>query len=420
MKPKPYNGYQSFQYLEPEIDYKPFRLARQVGRVEPYIYPVTPEQEAEVQRLLEENIVFSLHDHTFVTPEDVSQIFEYNRLGRNWTGYEGLSVSGLDVVVENFMDGTAMITSRAGWKWTDVIHDIGIRFSDFVHQDMVFVAQTLDDLYRAKREGKIALIPCLESATPIENELDRVDVLYGLGIRIMGITYSESNALGSGLREANDGGLTQFGRQVVRRMNKLGMTIDTSHCGDKTTLDTIEASEKPTFITHAGARVMEHEPAQDRRRDPRLRRKGRGDRYRGRAAHHADREASPPLDRIVYGALRVCRQSGGHRSCRVRARHSVRRPCGAAPRFRRGALDQRGARQSAVRGSSLRQRSGEPGRSLPQRDPLAGGARLQSRRDRQGPGPQCFARAEGNVGALTPWAMGLVNFESRHRSPGLG
>jgi len=191
-----------------------------------------------------------------VTPEDITQIFEYNRLGRNWTGYEGLSVSGLDVVVENFMDGTAMITSRAGWKWTDVIHDIGIRFSDFAHQDLILVAGTLDDIYRAKREGKIALIPCLEAATPIENELDRVDVLYGLGIRIMGITYSESNALGSGLREANDGGLTQFGRQVVRRMNKLGMTIDTSHCGDKTTLDVIEASEKPTFITHVGARAL--------------------------------------------------------------------------------------------------------------------------------------------------------------------
>ncbi len=256
MKVKPYNGYQSFQYLEPGVDYQPFKLAKQIGRVEPYIYPVSEAQEAEVQRLLEEHIVFSLHDHTFVTPEDITQIFEYNRLGRNWTGYEGLSVSGLDVVVENFMDGTAMITSRAGWKWTDVIHDIGIRFSDFAHQDLILVAGTLEDIYRAKREGKIALIPCLEAATPIENELDRVDVLYGLGIRIMGITYSESNALGSGLREANDGGLTQFGRQVVRRMNKLGMTIDTSHCGDKTTLDVIEASEKPTFITHVGARAL--------------------------------------------------------------------------------------------------------------------------------------------------------------------
>jgi membrane dipeptidase len=231
-------------------------LAKQIGRVEPYVVPVTEEQEARAQALLAQNVIVSVHDHTFVTPDDVSEIFDYNRSGRNWTGYEGLAVSGMDIVVENFMDGTAMITSKAGWKWTDVIHDIGIRYSDFAHQEMILKAETIADLERAKPEGKIALISCLESATPVENEVDRVDVLYGLGIRIMGITYSESNGLGSGLREVNDGGLTQFGRQVVRRMNQLGMTIDTSHCGDKTAADTIEASEKPTMITHVGARAL--------------------------------------------------------------------------------------------------------------------------------------------------------------------
>lgn len=256
MKPKNYSGYQSFQYLEPGVDYPPFKLARQIGRVESYAVPVTEEQEARVQALLEQHLVVSVHDHTFVTPDDVTQIFDYNRSGRNWTGYEGLAVSGIDIVVENFMDGTAMITSKSGWKWTDIIHDLGIRYSDFAHQEMLIKAETLADLKRAKPEGKIALVSCIESATPVENEVDRVDVLYGLGVRIMGITYSESNGLGSGLREANDGGLTQFGRQVVRRMNQLGMTIDTSHCGDKTAADAIEASEKPTMITHVGARAL--------------------------------------------------------------------------------------------------------------------------------------------------------------------
>ncbi|HHV79432.1 MAG TPA: diguanylate cyclase [Firmicutes bacterium] len=256
MKTKAYKGYKSFQYLEPGVDYKPFKLAKEIGRVEPYVVPVTPEQERLAQELLEENIVVSLHDHSFVTPENVYEIFDYTRRGRQWTGYEGLSVSGIDVLFENFMDGTAMITSNAGWKWTDIIHDIGMRFSDFAHQDMLFRAEVYDDLLRAKAEGKIAVVATLEAATAIENEVDRVDVLYGLGIRCMGITYSESNALGSGLREANDGGLTQFGKQVVRRMNKLGMAIDTAHCGDKTALDVIEYSEKPVFISHVGARAL--------------------------------------------------------------------------------------------------------------------------------------------------------------------
>jgi membrane dipeptidase len=121
---------------------------------------------------------------------------------------------------------------------------------------MVIRVETTEDIRRAKQNGQIAFIPGLEAATPIENEVDRLDVLYGLGVRQSGIAYSETNTLGCGLREANDGGLTQFGRQAVRRMNKLGIAIDISHSGDQTSLDTIEVSEQPIFITHVGARAL--------------------------------------------------------------------------------------------------------------------------------------------------------------------
>jgi len=83
----------------------------------------------------------------------------------------------------------------------------------------------------------------------IENELDRIEILYGFGVRVMGIAYSESNALGSGLKEPRDGGLTSFGHRAVERMNKVGIAIDCSHCGDQTSLDAIEASTKPA-LTH--------------------------------------------------------------------------------------------------------------------------------------------------------------------------
>ncbi|WLD93055.1 dipeptidase [Alkalihalobacillus sp. AL-G] len=255
-KTKPYNGYKSFSYLEEGKDYKPYKLVPEIGRVEPFSYPVTDEQEDEVQQILDEDYIVSLHEHTFITPEDVGSIFEFRRQGRDWTGYEGLSVSGLDIVFENFMDGTAFITSNAGWKWNDVLHDLGIRYSDFAHQDLVIRAETMDDLYRAKKEGKVAFVTSLESSTQIENEVDRVDVLYGFGVRVMGIAYSEANALGCGLKEKNDGGLTVFGHKVVERMNKIGMTIDVSHSGDQTARDTIAASSKPIFITHVGARAL--------------------------------------------------------------------------------------------------------------------------------------------------------------------
>ncbi|WP_313801689.1 membrane dipeptidase [Cytobacillus sp.] len=253
---KMYDGYKSFQYLEAGVDYKEYKLSKENDRVAPYVYPVSADEEETVQEILEQDYIVSMHEHTFVMPENLQEFYEFRRQGRDWTGFEALSQSGLDVIFENFMDGTAMITSQAGWKWSDVIHDLGIRFSDIAHQDMVIKAERISDLYRAKKEGKIAFVGALESSTMIENELDRLDVLYGFGIRTMGIVYSEANQLGSGLREPNDGGLTVFGKQAVRRMNKLGITIDVSHAGDKTSLDTIEASEKPVTINHAGARAL--------------------------------------------------------------------------------------------------------------------------------------------------------------------
>ncbi len=256
MKTKRYNGHKSFQYLEAGVDYRPFALAAEFNRVEPYVVPVSDAEEHRAQRLLEEHLTISLHDHIMVVPEDPSEIFDYIREAHITTPYEGLAVSGLDAVFENFLDGIASITSKMGWKWTDVIHDVGMRYSDLAHQDLVVRAETVDDVIRARETGRVALIPCLEAATPIENELDRLDVLYGLGIRVMGITYSEGNALGAGLREPSDGGLTLFGRQAVERMNKLGIAIDVSHTGDRTAMEIIEHSEEPIFITHAGARAL--------------------------------------------------------------------------------------------------------------------------------------------------------------------
>lgn len=253
---KKYSGYKSFQYLEEGVDYVPFKLAKEVDRVPSPKVDVTAEQEARVQKLFEQNLAISLHDHAFIVPENVTQIWEYRRQGRDWTAYEGLAVSGLDAIFDAFMDGTAMITSKAGWKWDDVIWDLGMRLSDIAHQDLVVVATRAEHIRRAKANGQVALVIGLEAATMIENELDRLDVLYGLGVRLLGIVYSESNMLGTGLREARDGGLTQFGRQAVRRMNQLGIAIDTAHASDQTTLDTIEASEDPVFITHVGARAL--------------------------------------------------------------------------------------------------------------------------------------------------------------------
>ncbi|WP_040213420.1 dipeptidase [Clostridium polynesiense] len=251
-----YKGYKSYEYLDKNKDYKSFELSDELNRVEPYFIPLNEEQEKKVKRIIANHPVISLHDHPSITPKDVKELMDYEREGRECTAFEGLAHSAWDAVFDNMMDGTCVISSKAGWKWTDVIHDIGIRSCDIAHQDFLIKGSSVEDIYKAKAEGKVAWFISLESATMIENELDRIEILYGLGARMMGITYSESNSLGSGLKEKYDGGLTSFGAEAVERMNKIGMAIDVSHCGDVTAMDTIRTSKKPVFITHVGARSL--------------------------------------------------------------------------------------------------------------------------------------------------------------------
>jgi len=251
---KKYAGYRAFQYLQPGVDYKEVKLAKEINRVEPYVIQLSKTEEERVEEIIEKNILISLHDHPVVGPEDINQIFEYDRAGREFIAYEGLSISGLDAVFDNMMDGSGI--SKMAWKWSDIIHDLGMRLSDIAHQDFLTHCKKVDDITEAHKTGRVTIIFTLESLTPIENEVDRIDVLYGLGIRSIGITYTESNMLGSGGEEPKDGGLTDLGYDAVKRMNKIGVLIDVAHTGDQTALDTIEASDKPVIISHAGARAL--------------------------------------------------------------------------------------------------------------------------------------------------------------------
>ena len=251
-----YKPYSSYQYLEAGKDYKDIKWAKWdwAGR---HILELNDEQEAMYQEILAKHPYISLHDHPTFFPmemESVDDIFDAMRQGRQFCSYEALSYSNLDCVFDDMMDGVNIISSPAGWKWIDIIHDLGMRLCDLAHQDFLIQCKTVDDIFAAKKAGKIAWVPCIEGAACIENEVDRIDILYGLGVRQLGVTYSESNALGNGLKEDNDGGLTKFGRQCVERMNKVGMLIDVSHCGPKTAYDAVVASKKPIIATHVGAK----------------------------------------------------------------------------------------------------------------------------------------------------------------------
>ncbi|WP_026701951.1 dipeptidase [Salibacterium aidingense] len=257
---KQYDGYQSFNYLNSGTDYQSFSLSDKINRVPSYDLALTEDQEQSVNELFKKNSIISLRDHGFIVPEKREDIVPYCSQLHTFFHYEGLSYSGIDAMFENFMDGITITSSKNGLKWAEVIEMLGIRYADITKQRTVYIATTFEDIINAKELKKVALLPSLEAANILENELDRVDILYGLGIRCMGITYNEANTLGSGLVEKNDGGLTNFGRRVIERMNTLGMAIDISHCHDQTSLDVIECSQDPVFITHAGARALWQTP----------------------------------------------------------------------------------------------------------------------------------------------------------------
>ncbi|MBI4175589.1 MAG: membrane dipeptidase [Candidatus Aenigmarchaeota archaeon] len=255
-KNKRYSGYKSFSFLQPGKDYSPFKLAKEIGRVQSSTVSLSTSEEERVQTIIEKNPTISLHDHTFVWPEDSSQFIDYVRSGRWSLGYEGLAYSGLDAVFEGLLDGIAVIRSRDPWDWENVVHQIGMVREDLDHQNMVFVATGTEDIVKAHRDGGIAMVLHLEAPPRLGEDLTRLEVLYGLGVRCMGIAYSRGNEFGSGLADKVDRGLTDLGYDYVQALNRLGIAVDLSHAGDRTGLEAIEASKEPVFITHAGARAL--------------------------------------------------------------------------------------------------------------------------------------------------------------------
>lgn len=116
-----------------------------------------------------------------------------------------------------------------------------------------------EDLDRAKREGKCAVIMGVQNSEHFRKPED-VKMFYEIGQRCSQLTYNAQNLLGSGSTERVDGGVTDFGAAIIEAMNKVGMLVDVSHCGDRTTLDAIAISPRPIAITHSNCRALVDHP----------------------------------------------------------------------------------------------------------------------------------------------------------------
>lgn len=119
------------------------------------------------------------------------------------------------------------------------------------NSDLAMLVRKGEDIQKAQSLGKVGLILGTQNASPLEDDLALVEVFSELGVKIMQLTYNNQNLIGSSCYEENDTGLSRFGRLVIEEMNRVGMIIDLSHVGERTTLDTIKHSSRPVSITHA-------------------------------------------------------------------------------------------------------------------------------------------------------------------------
>lgn len=149
-------------------------------------------------------------------------------------------VTAVHVTVSYWEDARATLTNIGRWH----------RHFE-AHGDLIMPAKSGADILAARDRGKTAVILGAQNCSPIDDELALVQVMRELGLMVMQLTYNNQSLLGAGCYEAEDSGITRFGRQAIREMNRVGMIVDLSHSGARTTLEAIDMSQRPIAITHA-------------------------------------------------------------------------------------------------------------------------------------------------------------------------
>lgn len=143
---------------------------------------------------------------------------------------------------------TALETLRNIGKWNQLFE---------LHGDLITRVNSAEDVIDAKESGKTGVVYGFQNCSPIEDDFSLVEVFHTLGVRFMQLSYNNQSLLATGCYEQSDPGITRFGRQVIREMNRVGMVIDMSHSAERSTLEAIEISERPIAITHANPSAFE-------------------------------------------------------------------------------------------------------------------------------------------------------------------
>ena len=159
------------------------------------------------------------------------EIFEFNR---------SAGLDAVHVTIAYHEDYDELLTEIK--KWEKLFKE---------NSDIIFQGKNYKDIDKANKEKKTAIFFGFQNCSPIEDDIKLVEKIHQLGCRFMQLTYNNQSLLATGCYEKIDSGVTNFGQEVIKEMNRLGIVIDMSHSAEKSTLDAIELSEKPIAITHA-------------------------------------------------------------------------------------------------------------------------------------------------------------------------
>ena len=177
-----------------------------------------------------------------------------NAIGPSW--FEDLSAGFLDECLDL---GIGVVGCTANDTWDDTLETIENLQSvkQIVReQGHAYIVERKADLEKGKSKGEVGVILGLQNPKAMSDSINFLEAFIDMGLRCCGLAFRENSYYGCGFSSKNDSGLSQIGERAVRTMNRRGVVIDLSHCGDKTGLDAVALSEHPVIFTHSMARAM--------------------------------------------------------------------------------------------------------------------------------------------------------------------
>jgi membrane dipeptidase len=204
---------------------------------------IDTEYSVRTIRLIRESVVIDMLNQ-FRYGESLEKWLKDPRLFKNEA--EAYQTSGIDVFALGHGQPDKKSALDYFSRWDSLIS---------ANAEYLYKIEKTDDLELVNKNGKTGILMSFQRSDHFES-VDDVALFYEQGQRISQLTYNYDNKIGSGAFSDIDKGLSDFGREIIVKMNEAGMAIDLSHCSDKTTIEGIELSEKPALITHANCRAL--------------------------------------------------------------------------------------------------------------------------------------------------------------------